>query len=413
MKDVYITTNGCEEGQLKSMHVQHFFERNGLQITEDPAQADTVVFFACGLTDQKEKHSVQMIRQLQSVMKPSARLLVWGCLAKINPQSLTEVYTGPLIGPRDMSHFEKMLETARVPIDDVSANTLVPSERGLSIEQRINVFNGILFQLKRAAENLRFPRQVSLFDERSFFVRAAEGCTGHCTYCSERCAWGGIKSRPISRIISEYRWGLQHKYNRFFLVAGDLGSYGLDTGCTAVDLLREMIREKGKGDYSIIINQMSPGPLRRMLPDLEEVFDSGRIESLGCQVESGSNRILKLMGRTYMVEEWKECILRINSRYPDIRLATHFMVGFPTETEEDFKATLKLLDPPLFLDTIGIFKFSTRPNVYASRMPGQIPEKTKEERFRRLQRKYLYMYLLNTPIGNARNLFGILSKRGR
>jgi tRNA A37 methylthiotransferase MiaB len=187
-------------------------------------------------------------------------------------------------------------------------------------------------------------------------------------------------------------------------VAADLGSYGIDLGCDAIDLLREILRSGDGRDFNLIINQMKPPDLVRLLPRLEEIFASGKIEAVGCQVESGSNRILKLMGRKYTAESWRYCMLRINKKFPFIRLSTHIMIGFPGETEEDFRMTLKLLDFPLFVEWVGFFIFSQRPSVPASRLPMQVPEELKQLRVRRLRRKYMLMYALNVALGNLRYL---------
>jgi tRNA A37 methylthiotransferase MiaB len=259
-----------------------------------------------------------------------------------------------------------------------------------------------LIHFKKWVDRLRLSRRKWLFEENSFFIRVAEGCTGNCTYCSERPAWGRIKSRPMEQVIEEFRWGLQKGYNRFFLVAPDLGSYGIDIGCNVVDLLKKMVKIDERKNYQIILNQMNPVDLNRMLPEMEEVLASGKIEALGCQVESGSDRVLELMGRKYTAKDWRESMLRINRKFPFVRLSTHIMIGFPTETDQDFEATLKLLDFPLFIDWVGFFIFSPRPSVYASLLPEQVPKKVKEQRFKRLYRKYVYTYALNVAIENVR-----------
>jgi tRNA-2-methylthio-N6-dimethylallyladenosine synthase len=104
------------------------------------------------------------------------------------------------------------------------------------------------------------------------------------------------------------------------------------------------------------------------------------------------------MGRQYKAEDWRNMMLYVNRKYPRINLATHFMVGFPTETEEDFKATMKLLNFPLFLKNITVYKFSARPHVPAARLAGQIPESVIEMRAKKLQRKFLSRYPLNMAI---------------
>lgn len=397
MLKVYLSTNGCLEGQLSSTMVERFFRKNRSTITNDPTQADLIVFYACGLTKTREKDSLLMIRKLQASMKTAGRLIVWGCLPKINPQSLKAVYDGPLIGHKDVSFFEEILPRATFSFDDIkyacAYSLLVPRE-GFDLGDphfARDALTDAFILLKQSWDRL-LARARS---HTTFVIRIATGCTGRCTYCSERPVYGRIKSRTIDKIVSEFKWGLQQGYNRFSLAATDSGCYGKDLGCTLSDLLTKIIEVDDRRDYKIILNQVNPLYLKEMLSDLEHIFASGKIERLNSPVQCGSNRVLRLMGRPYTAEEWRECMLRINRQFPKIRLSTQFMVGFPSENDEDFTATLKLLDYPLFLDEMVVFKFSTRPTAYASCLPEQVSEKTKELRARKLLRKYLRNYPFN------------------
>jgi len=403
---VYVSTNGCIEGQLSSTYVLQFFKKNKLTIVTDLTQADMIVFWACGLTEPRERDSLMLIRKIQNKMKPGTRLIVWGCLPKINPKSLSKIYDGPIVGSTDTSFFGNILEETVVPFDNMdiacAQPMLVLSETsGLEENDYADHLNSIFILLKQNWDRLWARARKNT----KFWIRIAEGCTGRCTYCSERCAFGRIKSRPISKIISDFELGLRQGYNRIALIATDLGAYGKDIGCTLPDLLEKMVRINSKRSFKIVLNQVNPFYLKEMFSHLEEIFASGKISALNCPVQSGSNRILKLMGRPYTAEEWREYMIRINREFPDIRLSTHFMVGFPTETDEDFAATLKLLNYPIFLDSIVIFKFSGRPTVYASRMPDQVSEKTKELRSKKLSQKHAYTYALNSPIRWTRGIF--------
>ncbi|MEM3088773.1 MAG: radical SAM protein [Candidatus Bathyarchaeia archaeon] len=405
---IYVSTNGCEEAQLSSMYVEQFFKENRQVIINDPAQADMLIFFACGLTAQTEKDSLLLIKKLKAVMKPAARLVVWGCLGKINPRSLAAVYDGPLIGPADTRFFERILEKTTFLFDEISANSLSSRETsGFCDRNYTDLPTRVLMLPRKGMDKIRFKLGGS-YERNPYFIRVATGCTGECVYCSERAAWGKIRSRPIDMVISEFERGLKKGYKLFFLVAADLGAYGIDKGFRLPDLFRKMIKSNDERDYKIILNQINPFHLKELFCDLEETFSSGKIQLLCSPVQSGSNRILKLMRRPYTAEEWRDYMIKMNKQFPSIRLKTHFMVGFPTETPEDFKATLKLLDYPLFLDSMGIFKFSVRPTVYAARMLGQIPEEIKEARRKKLLRKYTYMYVLNLLLGRFRHQ--ILSK---
>jgi len=393
---VYISTNGCIEAQLSSTVVKRFFIKNKVNVVNDLKTADLIIFYACGLTENREKDSLAVISKIKTTSKASSKLIVWGCLPKINPKALSEIYDGPIIGPVDFNHFEGFFEKPAITFNDLmwaeGENTLIPTETTEKYNNpNIDVFTNMIILLKREWERLKSCANKNI----RFFIRTAVGCTGHCTYCSERCAFGRIKSRPMEEILSEFRYGLQRGYRHFSLIATDLGAYGKDIGCSLYDLLIKMIDVGNNVDYKIILNQLSPSYLVNMFHDLEKVFASGKIEALNCPVQSGSNRILKLMGRTHTAEEWREHMIKVRERYPYVRLSTHFMVGFPTETDNDFKATLDLLNYPLFLDDVYIFKFSRRPHVYASRILGQVPEEIKELWYRRLLQKYAHMYIIN------------------
>ena len=399
---IYITNDGCEVGKLYSSYIQQLFLKTNPRIvnTSDPKEADLILFYACGLTANKEEQSLRIIEVIKSMMKPSARFLVWGCLSKQNPESLKNKYSGPMLGPSDMHFFEEILrQTTNEPkcsnINQIpDANLPIKGEALQPISSiKQNIMYRVFGDLDGYLSQLFFKANSS-----TFYIRVAEGCTSHCTYCSERLVWGDVKSKPVEKVISEFEDGLEKGYTNFFLCAEDFGAYGVDIGLKATDLLKQLVDVGKDKNYKIIINELSPPYLKNMLPDFEKIFATGRISTLGVQVESGSNRLLKLMGRQYKAEEWRNLMLRINRNFPSINLSTHFMVGFPTETEEDFNATMKLLDFPLLLKDILIFKFSSRPNIPAARLSGQIPQSVIELRARRLQRKFWYMYPLNIAI---------------
>lgn len=381
-----IVNDGCIEGQLSSTSVERFFRNNKHVLTKDPSEADLVVLWVCGLTEQREKQALETIQNVKKAMKLDAKLVVWGCLPKINPEALRKVYDGPIVGALDTDFFRGLVENESAVCDNMdisgSIDSLVPSVR-TGIQHGDAATDAILSvqsTWKRSWERAR--------KEIPFVIRVAKGCTGICSYCSELPVFGRIKSRSLASIVSDFAIGLKHGYRSFSLMATDLGAYGKDIGYTLPDLLREMIRTDRTGNYKIVLNQVNPFHLRNLYSDLEEIFESGRINTLCSPVQSGSDRILRLMRRPHTAEEWRAYMILMSRKFPRIHLMTQFMVGFPTETEEDFKATEKLLEYPVSFDYVHIFKFSRRPHVYAAQIAGQIAESTKESRRERLLRKY-------------------------
>ncbi|MBP7410445.1 radical SAM protein [Methanoculleus sp. 10] len=393
MTEVFLCTNGCVEGQLRTKFIERYLSAHAqnIHVVSAIGDADVVLFYACGLTGEKEGHSLSVAGELKEKMRQGAELVVWGCLPKQNPGALTGIYDGPIIGPMDTGLFAPLAGTNGVSLEGID-HSAAAKELATMAAPSIHGCNGT--DLLTAAF-LLYKRGVDLFGSRRqrhsevYYIPIAVGCTGHCTYCSERPVFGNtVHSRPIGDIVSEFRSGLERGYSRFSLIATDLGSYGIDIGCRLPDLLEDLIGIGPADNCSILLNQIEPHHFEGIYGDMEPILASGKIEMVMSPVQSGSNRILKLMGRHYTAEQWSALMLDIYRNYPAIRLNTQFMVGFPTETEDDFAATLSLLDPPLRLDEAYIFRFSPRPTVAASRLPDQVPDDVKEARAARLLSRF-------------------------
>jgi MiaB/RimO family radical SAM methylthiotransferase len=387
---VYISTNGCVCAQLSTKCLRDFLEINKITQTKKVDQADLVLFYGCGLTESNETNTLKIIKNLKNNMKASAKIVIWGCLPKQNPGSLSTIYDGPTIGPLDFQVFEEMfgdnisfkdlnfsssneeLKTCREPLMSYTEANVDPVTNTISLLQE---------GYKKVSDKIK---KITT----PYYILVATGCTGKCTYCSEKPVFGEIKSRFMEEILAEFKIGLQLGYNRFSFLATDLGAYGMDINTNLGELLRKIMSTNNTQNYRLILNQIEPHNLIEVYPDLEEIFSSGKVEELMSPVQSASNRILKLMGRKYTIEEWKDCMLKIHNKFPNIRLSTHFLVGFPTETGEDFDKTKALLDHLPFLNDITVFKYSSRPTVRSKDMPEQIPEEIKEFRKKELIRKF-------------------------
>lgn len=370
-KNAYVLCTGCPESRIDSARVQIFLKENGWNIIDDLKKADLILFRACGLKEDSAQESLQIIRRIEAEKKADAQLIVWGCLPKIDPEALRTEYYGVIFGEKEVGVLNKILE-AKKPIEKVVANYLIPP-----LQPNRPGLCGCLRKLGLWTEK-RFSvaRNMSVFH-----IKVSTGCLGSCSFCAIRKSRGVVRSKRIDCVLSEFRDGLNKGFRYFGLLATDLGAYGRDLGCNLVDLLVEMTKEKR--DYKIGLRNVNPFYLNEMFEKLRPTFSSGKIWFLSSAVESGSNRILELMRRKYKVQDFMRCIQILNNENPDILLRTQFMVGFPTETEEDFQKSLHLLDELKF-DWVEVYKFSPRKGTPAAKMKGQVSEKTKEARFRRL-----------------------------
>lgn len=373
-KNAYVLCTGCPESRIDSARVQNFLVENGWKITNDLKEADVIVFRVCGLTEKTAEDSIQIIRKIKSKKKGSAQFIVWGCLPKIDPEALRTEYNGVTFGEEEVTTLNKIFE-AKKPIEEVVANYVMPA-----FELKRSGLYGFLGKLYNFAS-----RRFSIAQNESIFhIKVSTGCLGNCSFCAVRKSRGLVRSKSIDCILSEFRDGLRKGFRYFSLLATDLGDYGRDLGYNLVDLLVELTKEKG--DYKIGLRNVNPCHLNEMFEELRPIFSSGKIWFLSSAAETGSDRILKLMRRSYKIQDFKKCIQILNKEHPNILLRTQLMVGFPTETVEDFQKSLRLLDE-LKIDWVEVYKFSPRRGTLAAKMTGQVPEKIKEARFRQLTLK--------------------------
>lgn len=215
-------------------------------------------------------------------------------------------------------------------------------------------------------------QEYNVFHPHSFCIKVSTGCPNKCAFCAVKISRGELKSKPIHKIVEEFEEGLAKGYKEFSLLGTDVGAYGKDQGVTLVDLLRELI--KRKGDYTIRLRNTHPKFLIKMMPEFQKILRSGKISYLSTAAESGNNRILNLMRRGYRIEDYKEAILTLKSQFQSLQIRTQIMVGFPSETEEEFQDSLRLLDEIDF-DFVEVYQFQPRPGTEAAEMKDQVPQK--------------------------------------
>jgi len=215
----------------------------------------------------------------------------------------------------------------------------------------------------------------------------SRGCRGANTYCVMRQTYGGLRSKPLDAVLSEFDKGLAQGHREFRLMAQDLGAYGQDIGTEFIQLLRALFDRPGQFQLQLIdVNiRWVVGYLDELVELLSENVTRTRI--LQMPVQSGSDRILELMRRGHTAAEAEGAFRAIREAMPDLLLVTHALVGFPSETEEDFEKTVRLLRTGRF-DRVDIFDYSDRPGTAASRMPDKVPAGIIRARSRRLHREY-------------------------
>jgi tRNA A37 methylthiotransferase MiaB len=244
------------------------------------------MYRGCGLTKGNIDEGLKLIRDLDSRKKPDARFIVWGCLSKIDPESLRTVYNGVTFGDENVDMLDQILNS-KTPIADVVANLVIPI-----YEFKWSGIVGFISKIKNYVNNkLCIARSPNIFQ-----LNVSTGCLDNCSFCSVHKSRGLLQSKSIEQIVAAFRDGLRRGYRYFGLLGTDVGAYGQDIGHNLPELLDVITKEKG--NY-IGLRNINPYHLIVMYDDLKPYFASGTIWFLSSSAESGSNRILKLMRRRY------------------------------------------------------------------------------------------------------------------
>jgi tRNA A37 methylthiotransferase MiaB len=221
-------------------------------------------------------------------------------------------------------------------------------------------------------------------NEKMWHIKIESGCANCCTYCSDRLAYRWIKSIPIEKVLKQFDSGLKLGYRFFNLVGRDLGSYGYDMRLTLADLLNQIDEEYPHQNYKIYLTNVSANSLIDIYPRINRAILLERIFELGSHIQSGSERILRLMGKTFLLKDWQAVIRHIDENYPNIRTRTSIMVGFPNETEKDYQETVHLVRDLLF-DRIDVYKYEERPGIPSLKLKEPVPEEIKQKRYDKMR----------------------------
>lgn len=354
---VYIETTGCAVNRFYSEVISGKLIDQGFKIINDPRKADLIILNACSIKKPTEE---KMIERAKKLSRYPGHLIIIGCLVNTSLNKLRELI--PTASFFDVNNF--------LSIVNYTGELL----NGNRVEALGNPINSTipLMQSRRLDNPL-----VAV-------VPISRGCLGACTFCIDKLIWGNLKSYPIDKIISEIKRLIALGVKEIRLSGQDTGPYGWDIGSNLAELLSKI--SEIPGDFRIRIGMASPDTIIRIIDDVLEIMvsDNRFYRYLHIPVQSGSDRILKLMRRKYNAELFKELVKLIRRRLgEDTTIATDIISSFPTETEEDHQATIELLRDTQ-PDIVNLSRYGDRPGVPASKIYPKVHSKVSKRRTREL-----------------------------
>ena len=404
----FVISNGCHECFIDAALVQQFLrEKHGLTLVDKMASADIIVMLGCAVMQPKEDQTRELIRLVHEQRRPDSQVIVGGCIAKVRPEIAqagstsydglaTEIENLIALKGQDgelkanfpyqpyRGHKKDLLGTVAARVrQNVLAENVGASRLKRRLVRRVSQpFVALLAQYKDFVES-----RMDVWNTSTYTIKVSTGCRGNCSYCSIKQSRGAVSSKSIPCVVEEFKTGLQQGYRSIALIGTDIGDYGKDRGEDLLDLLKALIEIPEPS--RLRLRNVNPRWIIPAGATFHDVLRSGKIAYLEAPMQSASDRILGLMNRGYNAREFLDAMRAIKQVCPKLLVKTQIIVGFPSESEEDFQKAVDLMKTSLF-DYIDVFRYSDRPNAKASGLPGKVPGKIVMKRYRKLFFKSLF-----------------------
>ncbi|MBR9703027.1 tRNA (N(6)-L-threonylcarbamoyladenosine(37)-C(2))-methylthiotransferase [Candidatus Woesearchaeota archaeon] len=332
---IYIRTFGCAHNQADSEMMAGLLEEAGHELVASQKDAELIIFNSCTVKDSSQKRFIDEVKKAAT----EKLVVIAGCVPQADPNN-DELKPFSVVGVKQLHKVVDVVEKTA--------------------------------QGKLVKENARTPKNpplVTPIRRRNPFIEIIpvnSGCLGKCTFCKTKHARGRLSSYHHEEILEKARLAIAAGAKELWLTSEDLGAYGRDINTNIVEIGKKVLDLEG--EFRVRLGMANPPLILDIVDGIIELLQHTKCyKFLHIPVQSGSNKVLENMRREYLVEEFEELVNKIKKEIPDITIATDIIVGFPGETEEDHKATMKLLKKYEF-PVVNISKFYARPDTPAAKM---------------------------------------------
>ena len=366
MTAIYFQTHGCSTNLSESEIMMGLLKESKFEIVDVPDDADILVINIC--TAKGEETAIRDIRKLGEGF-PDKKLIVAGCITKIILREVRVIRA-------DVSFISTHNIKSIVSVVEEVLNDNLIEAIGMDNYKKINL------------PKIRNNPVVGI-------VPILNGCANYCTYCSVKYVKGKLLSYDMEDIEVETLKSLRGGCKEIWITSQDNAAYMLEQG--EVSKLPELVNELVKIDKNFLmrIGMMNPTHLLDILGPMIDAYKNPKVfKFLHVPVQSGNNEILELMKRKYQVSDFRKIISSFRTAIPNLTISTDIIVGFPTETEEQFNYSLELIKE-IKPDVLNISRFQARTGTAAARMDGQIKGGVTKDRSRLLTEIFMNIARMN------------------
>jgi len=333
MAKIFVEAYGCSASFADSEMISGLIVNGGHTLVDNSSKSDLNIVVTCSVKDVTANKMIHRIKSLKS--KP---LVVAGCFPKAE-KSTVEKFSGnaSLMGPNSLGMTLQVIDSALNGKKQIALEDSDLSKVGLP-KVRLNPVVGI--------------------------VEIASGCMSECTFCQTKLSKGDLSSYRLGDIVRQVQTEIEEGCKEVWLTSTDNGCYGFDIGTDLPSLVYAVVEIPD--DFMIRVGMMNPMYMPRIKEELVKSFDNDKVfKFLHIPVQSGSDKVLHDMRRGHTVETFRGIVKKVKEKFGDFTISTDIIVGFPSETEEDFQKTVNLLDE-IRPDVVNLSKYSIRPGTEAA-----------------------------------------------
>ena len=335
MAKIFVEAYGCSASFADSEMISGLILNGGHTLADNSSDSDLNIVVTCSVKDSTANKMMYRINSLKS--KP---LIVAGCLPKAEKENVEKFSeNASLLGPNSLGKTLQVINSTLSGTKQIALEDSDLSKVGLP-KVRLNPAVGI--------------------------VEIANGCMSECTFCQTKLSKGDLTSYRLGDIVRQVQTEIKEGCKEVWLTSTDNGCYGFDIG-TDLPTLVNAVSEIPK-DFMIRVGMMNPMYMSRIKQNLIESYDNEKVfKFLHIPVQSGSDKVLNDMKRGHTSETFREIVKKTKERFENFTISTDIIVGFPSETEEDFQKTIALLDETK-PDVVNLSKYSARPGTDAAEL---------------------------------------------
>ncbi|MEK0323147.1 MAG: tRNA (N(6)-L-threonylcarbamoyladenosine(37)-C(2))-methylthiotransferase [Nitrosopumilus sp.] len=333
MAKIFVEAYGCSASFADSEMISGLILNGGHTLVDNSSESDLNIIVTCSVKDATANKMIHRIKSLKS--KP---LVVAGCFPKAEKNTVEKfAENASLLGPNSLGKTLQVINSTLNGRKQVSLEDSDLSKVGLP-KVRLNPVVGI--------------------------VEIASGCMSECTFCQTKLSKGDLSSYRLGDIVRQVQTEINEGCKEVWLTSTDNGCYGFDIGTDLPSLVNAVVEIPD--DFMIRVGMMNPMYMPRIKEALIESFDNDKVfKFLHIPVQSGSDKVLHDMKRGHTVSTFREIVKRAKERFGSFTISTDVIVGFPSETKEDFQKTVNLLDETR-PDVVNLSKYSARPGTEAA-----------------------------------------------